>query len=83
MAKRTHLRPFCFGDYYSDVVRKPYSAKASSRVRNMTATERIFARAGANAEDISVAASHAQGMQYDGEKRASSLRKIKLFPIKL
>ncbi len=61
-----------FGDYYSNVVRKPYSAKASSRVRNMSATERIFAKAGAKAEDISVAASQAKGMQYDGEKEVEA-----------
>ncbi|MBR6720439.1 MAG: hypothetical protein IKL74_05960, partial [Clostridia bacterium] len=61
-----------FGEYYSNVVRKPYSEKASSRVRNMSATERIFAKAGAKAEDISVAASQAKGMQYDGEKEVEA-----------
>ena len=61
-----------FGDYYTRIVRNPYDAKASSRVRNMTATERIFARAGANAEDISVAVSRTTGLQYDGEKEVEA-----------
>ncbi|MDO5479919.1 MAG: hypothetical protein Q4G23_12240 [Clostridia bacterium] len=38
----------------------------------MTATERIFARAGANAEDISVAVSRTTGLQYDGEKEVEA-----------
>ena len=38
----------------------------------MSATERIFAKAGAKAEDISVAASQAKGMQYDGEKEVEA-----------
>ena len=66
------MRPFIFGDYYTKIVRNPYDAKASSRVRNMTATERIFARAGANAEDISVAVSRTTGLQYDGEKEVEA-----------
>ncbi len=55
-------------DIYSNVIRNPYDAKALERVRNMTETERIYAKAGANAEEISVAAGRAAGHEYDGRK---------------
>ncbi len=62
------MRPFLFGDYYSKIVRNPYDAKVLSKIRSMSEIERIFARAGANAEDISVAVNRAKGLKYDGKK---------------
>ena len=44
-------------------------AMSCLRRKNMSETERIFAHAGANAEDISVAVSRAKGLPYDGNKR--------------
>ena len=61
-------RKMTVGDYYGSILKNPYDANVLSEIRSMSEIERIFARAGANAEDISVAVNRAKGLKYDGKK---------------
>ena len=65
-------KPLTVGDYYKGVFSKPYDKNAQTKVSGMSETERVFAKAGANAESLETATMRAQGMKFDGEKEVEA-----------
>ena len=53
---------------YSGVLSKLSDTKVLKKLLSMSKAERAFAKAGANAENITTAVIRAQGMPYDGNK---------------